>query len=96
VVLVTVADKAQEYSEWCIELKRQPTLSNSLPGGVEPLAWYYGALHTALATRLPSSRSLLILGEACQGLQQAAERANGGRADQLASYPQRHQSALFS
>lgn len=96
VVLVTMADKAQECSEWCIQLKRQPTLADSLPGGVEPLAWYYGALHTTLATRLPSSRSLLILGEACQGLQQAVEQANGECADVLASYPQRHQAALFS
>jgi len=40
VVLVTVADKAQECSEWCLELERQPELAANVPGGVEPLAWY--------------------------------------------------------
>lgn len=81
VVLVTVADKAQECSEWCLELERRPQLAESLPGGVEPLAWYYGALHSALAARCPGSRSLLILGQACRGLRERLLQSQPGAAE---------------
>jgi len=58
-------------------------------------------LHTALAARCPGSRSLLILGQACRGLQERLLQSQPGAADPatitdwLTGYPQRHQPALF-
>ena len=95
VLLVMAADKAQECHEWSLQLALRPEAHHNLPGGVEPLAWYYDGLHTALAARLPASRSVLILHRAVQALiQELAEPARDP--GWLQAYPQRHRAALFS
>lgn len=106
VLLVMAADKAQECHEWSLQLTLRPQSSQALPGGIEPMAWYYDGLHTALGARLPGSRSLLILQQAVQSLldnllQQRPDAAptiggSGQRDIWLRSYPQRHRAELFS
>jgi HD domain len=94
VSLVMAADKAQECHEWSLQLALRPQACQSLPGGLEPLAWYYDALHTALQARLPGSRSLLILHQAVRALlsQLPESCAEPGW---LSTYPQRHRADLF-
>jgi len=99
VLLVMVADKAQECQEWSLQLELRPQSRNALPGGLEPMAWYYNALHHALAQRLPQSRSLLILGRSVRDLQKHLQAPSSASQlaleDWLSSYPQRHQPELF-
>jgi hypothetical protein len=100
VLLVMAADKAQECHEWSLELALQPQADQALPGGVEPLAWYYDSLHRALSQRLSQSRSLLILSSSVQALLLHHVRPDVGPSEQLSAwlraYPQRHQPELFS
>lgn len=102
VLLVMAADKAQECHEWSLQWTLRPESSQQLPGGLEPLAWYYDSLARALATRLPGSRSVLLLQQAVQSLLQQRPEVwpAGAVADArdawLQSYPQRHRAALFT
>ena len=63
------------------------------------MAWYYQALHQALAQRLPNSRSLLILERSVQALLQHLQEPAVSTPEKLQSwlldYPQRHRQALF-
>lgn len=100
VLLVMAADKAQECLEWSLQLERSPASSADLPGGVEPMAWYYFSLHRELSKRLPHSRSLLLLERSVKAL--AAQLVNhasasaGGFEVWIQAYPERHQPKLFS
>ena len=102
VLLVMAADKAQECHEWSLQLALRPETSQVLPGGIEPLTWYYHSLHTAMAERLPKSRSLLILQQAVQSLVRQLPEAGtlSTSSDQcwpwLMAYPQRHRPEQFS
>jgi (p)ppGpp synthase/HD superfamily hydrolase len=100
VVLVMAADKAQECLDWSLQLDLHPETAQGCPGGVEPLAWYYDSLHTALSQRLDTSRSMLLLGRGVQALQRHVPEFAAGTPEQaqawLRHYPQRHRPALFS
>jgi len=102
VLLVMAADKAQECQEWSLQLSLRPQSRQALPGGIEPMAWYYDGLHTALSARLPGRRSLLILQQAVQGLLNQlppSDPANSGSdliSTWLRAYPQRHRPELFN
>ena len=99
VLLVMAADKAQECQEWSLQLDLHPEASQTCPGGVEPLAWYYDSLRHALGQRLPRSRSLQILGRSVQALQSHLPLPAGCSepwATWLQQYPQRHRPELFS
>jgi hypothetical protein len=102
VLLVMAADKAQECQEWSLQLSLRPQSRQALSGGIEPMAWYYDGLHTALSARLPGSRSLLILQQAVQGLLHQLAQLDPATAGSeqspiwLRAYPQRHRAEFFS
>jgi hypothetical protein len=101
VLLVMAADKAQECQEWSLQLSLSPHSLQALPGGIEPIAWYYDGLHGALNARLPGRRSLLILLQAVQGLLNQLPPSDPATGDAdlistwLRAYPQRHRPELF-
>jgi hypothetical protein len=94
------SDKAQECLEWSLQIDREPASSERLPGGVEPMAWYYFSLNQELSKRLPHSRSLLILKRSVNALAgHVSNKPSDGSASFAAwieSYPGRHQPELFS
>lgn len=109
VLLVMAADKAQECQEWSLQLALHPETCETLPGGAEPLAWYYDSLRSALAQRLPKSRSLQILQRSVRELTHdldpgttesipapGSQQSTQALEHWLQRYPERHQPSSFS
>ena len=92
---MTAADKAHNAGDMVLDARRDPAMWRKFNAGLDGSTWYLLRMHQELVDRLPTSRSVELLGKAVQEIlnsnaYQALVPEEMAASKWAEAYPQRH------